>query len=46
MKRLLILLALTCIFQFTKAQTSVLDNEKLLDYYQTQRYSQGKRIIN
>lgn len=45
MKRLLILLALTCIFQFTKAQTSVLDNEKLLDYYQTQRYGEAAQYL-
>lgn len=45
MKKLLLLLAAILIFQFTKAQTSVLDNEKLLDYYQTQRYGEAAQYL-
>lgn len=45
MKKLLLLLAVILIFQVTKAQTLILNNEKLLDYYQTQRYGEAAQYL-
>jgi tetratricopeptide (TPR) repeat protein len=45
MKKLMIMMAIAMLFQVAKAQNLQLDNEKLLDYYQTQRYSEAAQYL-
>lgn len=45
MKKVLLLLTITLAFLITKAQTVILDNEKLLEYYQTQRYADAAQYL-
>lgn len=45
MKKLLFALLFVFIYQFSFAQTTVLDKEKLLEFYQTQRYADAAQYL-
>ncbi|MBY0542831.1 MAG: hypothetical protein K2P75_05480 [Sphingobacteriaceae bacterium] len=45
MKKLLFALLFVFIYQFSFAQTPVLDKEKLLEFYQTQRYADAAQYL-
>lgn len=45
MKKLLSTLLFAFIYQFSFAQTAVLDKEKLLEFYQTQRYADAAQYL-
>lgn len=45
MKKLLFTLLFVFIYQFSFAQTPVLDKEKLLEFYQTQRYADAAQYL-
>lgn len=45
MKKLMIMMAIAMLFQVSKAQNLQLDSEKLLDYYQTQRYNEAAQYL-
>lgn len=45
MKKLLFALLFVFIYQFSFAQTAVLDKEKLLEFYQTQRYADAAQYL-